>query len=396
MFDKGWICIFIAFFLFFFAQVSFSVSTKIFLEEINMVYFYSLILFVNSVSLIIMPLIVSKMATKFGNVRLVEYALFLLALVFFLTFFFTVDIFIFVIFLILPFFVRIFNSSLNPYIGRESSEETGAYIFAVRDVFLYLGAAFGLFLGNIVSIIDFQILTFTRIFSFVFLLTGVILFLQQKDINENIGRQESISWRDFFTFSFNKIESRKNLVVFITIASASIWIFTCVEYYIIYLSDIGIQASDIFFFTAMSYFIVPIFALLSSIISVKKHKKGWYLFDIAFDMVSLSLILISGTYFASLIFITLIILNLRDFVYPISISYFFDCFEKDEMNDAWALHGTLSSIISLPIPLIAIIFYEINPLSIFFIALFIVPIQFFLALFFLPTTKEEENINKLK
>jgi MFS family permease len=170
-----------------------------------------------------------------------------------------------------------------------------------------------------------------------------------------------------------------------------------VEYYIIYLSGVGIQASEIFFFTAMSYFIVPIFALLSSIISVKKHKKGWYLFDIAFDMVSLSLILISGTYFTSLIFFTLIILNLRDFVYPISISYFFDCFEKDEMNDAWALHGTLSSIISLPIILLAGLFYEINPLSIFFIALFIVPIQFFLALFLLPsTTEKEEKINKVK
>lgn len=160
------------------------------------------------------------------------------------------------------------------------------------------------------------------------------------------------------------------------------------EYYIIYLSRIGIQASKIFFFIAMFYFTVPIFALLSSMISVKKHKKRWYLFDIAFDMVSLCLILISGTYFASLIFITLIILNLRDFVYPISITYFFHCFEKEEMNDAWALHGTLSSIISLPIIILEGLFYETNFLSIFFIALFIVPIQFFLALFFLPTTKE--------
>jgi predicted MFS family arabinose efflux permease len=159
-----------------------------------------------------MPMIVSKMATQFGNVKFVERALLILALVFFLTFFFTVDVYIFVIFLTLPFFIRIFNSSLNPYIGRESSEETGAYIFAVRDVFLYLGAAFGLFLGNIISVIDFQILTFTRIFSFVFLLTGIVLYFHQKDKKEKFNRKGSTSWRNFFSFSFKGVESRKNLV----------------------------------------------------------------------------------------------------------------------------------------------------------------------------------------
>lgn len=388
IFDKQWICIFIAFFLFFFAQVSFSVSTKIFLEEINLVFFYSIILFVNSFSLIIMPLIVSKIATRVGNIRLVRYSLLVLALIFSLTFVITVDLFFLAVFLVLPFFVRIFNSALNPYIGRESSEERGAYIFAVRDVFLYLGAAFGLFLGNIISTIDFQILTFTRIFSIIFLLTALILFLQPREVT---AEKSSISWKDFFSFSFKGVESRKNLTIFIIIASASIWIFTCVEYYIIYLSDIGIQPNEIFFFTALSYFIVPFFALISSIISLKKHKKGWYLFDIAFDIVSLLMIMISGFYFTYMIFITLLILSLRDFVYPISISYFFDCFEKNEMNDAWTLHGTVSSIISLPIPLIVGFLFQISRLTIYFIALIIVPIQFFLALFFLPTSKEEKT-----
>lgn len=84
-----------------------------------------------------------------------------------------------IIFLSFPFFLRIYNNSLNPYISQKSDPDSLSFIFAVRDLFLYLGTASGLLVSSFILIKDFSFILLIRIFNFFFNISFITIFKQR-------------------------------------------------------------------------------------------------------------------------------------------------------------------------------------------------------------------------
>lgn len=383
LFNKKWIFLFCSFFFFFFAVSSYDLGISLYLKSVNLEILWPLILIVEQISIIIMPLLVTRISSIIGNLKLAKWATVTLSLFFFLSFF--TESILLILFFTFPFFLRIYNNSLNPYISKTSEPDSRSFVFAIRDFFLYLGVATGLVVSTIIFTEDFSFLNLIRFFSVVFLVSAGFLFLKKEE-HKPKDHKNHIS---LFSFPLKKVSNKRTLIVFILIFTGFTWIMYVIKYIPLFFIDIGFLPSEIFFTYALTYLAVPFMAIVASLFATEKNLKKWYLFDIIIDIVPFTLILFAGLDISIAIF-ALLFIQLRDFLGPIGIAYFFNSFHENEQNEAWGVLGTFNSLIALPFPLLVSVLFGYNPAYLFVITVITILIVFVIAYSLLPS-KNKEN-----
>lgn len=369
-------------------EAPFIIGTPLFLYEQNQEGIYAIILTIEQVSLIIMPILVTKTASKIGNLTLAKWAIFGLLICFVLMFF--TNLMIYVLFFIFPFFMRIFNNSLTPYINMNSNQEEKQIIFAVRDVFLYIGVATGLFLSSLLTISGLTFLNITKMMTIVLLIELVILILL-KD-KTSIKKSKPAKNNKFLSFPWKDIKHKKRLFIFILIDIGVIWIGTAISYLPLYATKIGYNTSWIYTAYSISYFLIPFLAVFTTHITTSTSRKKWYLFDLSFDVIPLIMIIFSSNY-VNLLFISIVFISFKDFVKPISLTYFFDCFDREESNSVWGMSASVGALISLPFPFILLLIFNYSSIFIFLISVIIAITITIIAYFNLPGYQKENNFS---
>jgi len=383
LFSKKWIFLFCSFFFFFFAVSSYDLGISLYLKSVNLEILWPFILIVEQISIIVMPLLVTRISSIIGNLKLAKWATVTLSIFFFLSFF--TESVLLILFFTFPFFLRIYNNSLNPYISKTSEPDSRSFVFAIRDFFLYLGVATGLVVSTIIFTKDFSFLNLIRFFSLVFLVSAGFLFLKKEELKPN-DHKNHIS---LFSFPLKKVSNKRTLVVFILIFTGFTWIMYVIKYIPLYFVDIGFLPSEIFFTYALTYLAVPFMAIVASLFATEKNLKKWYLFDIIIDIVPFTLILFASLDISIAIF-ALLFIQLRDFLGPIGIAYFFNSFEEDEQNEAWGVLGTFNSLIALPFPLLVSVLFGYNPAYLFIITVITILIVFVIAYSLLPSKNKKK------
>ncbi|MHA1487808.1 MAG: MFS transporter, partial [Promethearchaeota archaeon] len=343
---------------------------------------WPLILIVEQISIIIMPLLVTRVSSIIGNLRLAKWATVTLSIFFFLSFF--TESILLILFFTFPFFLRIYNNSLNPYISKTSGPDSRSFVFAIRDFFLYLGVATGLVVSTIIFTEDFSFLNLIRFFSVVFLVSAGFLFLKKEE-HKPKDHKNHIS---LFSFPLKKVSNKRTLIVFVLIFTGFTWIMYVIKYIPLYFVDIGFLPSEIFFTYALTYLAVPFMAIVASLFVTEKNLKKWYLFDIIIDIVPFTLILFAGLDISIAVF-ALLFIQLRDFLGPIGIAYFFNSFDEDEQNEAWGVLGTFNSLVALPFPLLVSVLFGFDPTYLFVITVITILIVFVIAYSLLPNKNKE-------
>jgi len=382
LFSKKWIFLFCSFFFFFFAVSSYDLGISLYLKSVNLEILWPLILIVEQISIIVMPLLVTRISSRIGNLKLAKWATVTLSVFFFLSFF--TESILLILFFTFPFFLRIYNNSLNPYISKTSEPDSRSFVFAIRDFFLYLGVATGLIVSTIIFTEDFSFLNLIRFFSVVFLVSAGFLFLKKED-HKPKDHKNHIS---LFSFPLKKVSNKRTLIVFILIFTGFTWIMYVIKYIPLFFIDIGFLPSEIFFTYALTYLAVPFMAIVASLFATEKNLKKWYLFDIIIDIVPFTLILFAGLDISIAIF-ALLFIQLRDFLGPIGIAYFFNSFNENEQNEAWGILGTFNSLIALPFPLLVSVLFGYNPAYLFVITVITILIVFVIAYSLLPNKNKE-------
>ena len=339
---------------------------------------------VEQISIIIMPLIVTRISSLIGNIKFAKWATIILSFFFFLSFF--TDSILIILFFIFPFFLRIYNNSLNPYISKTSEPDTRSFVFAIRDFFLYLGVATGLVVSTIIFTVDFSFLNLIRFLSAILLISAGFLFFK-KEQREHSDQKSKIS---IFSFPLKKVNNKKTLLIFILIFTGFTWIMYVIKYIPLFLVGVGFLPSEIYFSYALTYLGVPFMAIVASLFATEKNLKKWYLFDIIIDIVPFTLLVFAGFDISIAIF-ALLFIQLRDFLGPIGIAYFFNSFHENEQNEAWGVLGMFNSLIALPFPLLVSVLFGFNPIYLFIITVATILIVFFIAYLLLPSKNREKK-----
>lgn len=383
IFNKKWLFLFCSFFFFFFAMSSYDLGISLYLKSVNLEILWPFILIIEQISTIIMPLVVTRISSRIGNLKLAKWATVTLSILFFMSLF--TESILLTIFFTFPFFLRIYNNSLNPYISRTSKPDSRSFVFAIRDFFLYMGVATGLVVSTIIFAEDFSFLKLIRFFSAIFLVSAGFLFLKKEEHEHNDHKnQESI-----FSFPLKKVSNKRTLIIFILIFTGFTWILYVIKYIPLYFVDIGFLPSEIYFSYALTYLGIPFMAIVASLFITEKNLKKWYLFDIIIDIVPFTLILFAGLDISIAIF-ALLFIQLRDFLGPIGIAYFFNSFPENEQNEAWGVLGTFNSLIALPFPLLVSVLFGFNPAYLFIITVITILIVFVIAYSLLPSKNKEK------
>jgi len=383
LFSKKWIFLFCSFFFFFFAVSSYDLGISLYLKSVSLEILWPLILIIEQISIIVMPLLVTRISSRVGNLKLAKWATVTLSIFFFLSFF--TESVLLILFFTFPFFLRIYNNSLNPYISKTSEPDSRSFVFAIRDFFLYMGVATGLVVSTIIFTEDFSFLNLIRFFSVVFLVSAGFLFLKKEERQPDDHKNQ----KSLFSFPLKKVSNKRILIIFVLIFTGFTWIMYVIKYIPLYFVDIGFLPSEIFFTYALTYLAVPFMAIVASLFATEKNLKKWYLFDIIIDIVPFTLILFAGLDISIAIF-ALLFIQLRDFLGPIGIAYFFNSFDEDEQNEAWGVLGTFHSLIALPFPLLVSVLFGFNPAYLFIITVITILIVFVIAYSLLPSKNKEK------
>lgn len=367
LFQKNWIYIFLVFFLFFMMESSFDLATPIFLEEKNIAYLWGIVMTVNSISLVIMPLLISNFCKHYGNISCAKWSMLFLALVFSLNFF-CENIYIVLIFLF-PFFIRIFNNSLTPFISKMSSSSDRSKVFAVRDFFLSAGISVGLLATGLINRENVNLSGLINIYTLILLIIVVLLWIYPTDKKQKTDTPTNFNFKKMFQFPWNEIQNKKVTLYFIIIFTGVAWIGTSIAFLPLYATRVGLAPLEIFSSYGISYVIVSLLGIFCAIFDNSHKRREWYIFDLGFDLIPLILICIFTNSF--LIILAIILIQLKDFVKPISLAYFFDCFTDSEADHAWAVVATVSSLASLVFPLLISYLFDNYSILIFQISIIV-------------------------
>ncbi len=377
---------FLSTFFFFGAVNSFELNILLYLKSVNQDFIWALIVIVENASIVVMPTLVGSMCSRFGNLRVAKLSTLLTSMLFFASF--AVHSFLYIAFFLFPFLLRIFNNSMNPYISKISESGNLPLVFAIRDFFLYLGIAFGLLTSSLLVNFNLSINAFMGVYGLAFLLSAISLFLNRE--NSHSVKSEDIKL-EFSLKIVNQLQSKKVLLIFIGLFTSFSWIAVVIRRIPSFFSDLGYSISDVFFTYSMTYFIVPTLAIAVSSFANKENLRKWYLLDILFDVLPLSMLIFAGVSPMIVVLIALLI-QTRDFLSPIGIAYFFNNFEEDDQNLAWGVLGSVSSLIALPFPLLVVVMFDMSVPTLVIVSIVIVFITFAVAYTSLPSLRSEKTI----
>ncbi|MFH1728421.1 MAG: MFS transporter, partial [Pseudomonadota bacterium] len=270
---KEYFLIFTVFFLFFFCEAPFSVGSSIYLKNQNFEELWAYILTASNISILIMPLIISRFSQKFGNINVLTFSLVIVIAIFSLVLFkFN---YVYLAFFSFPFFIRVFNNTLTPYIAKIENDHEKSLVFSIRDIFLSLGIACGFLFSSYLAIDSFNFK------SNVFIVTTIliIIFIVIKVFKTNDTKIVANKKLKLFQLPFKEVNNKKSLAAFIIISSGLSWVLITVSFLPIYLTSLGFESKFIFDYYSLAYFIVPFLGLIAAMKLKNINKKYIYIFD---------------------------------------------------------------------------------------------------------------------
>ena len=355
--NRNLVYIYVAFFGFFFVFENVSILAPIYLEKkTNSVYYVSLFFSLANAVGVIFPLIGRLITSKVSRSSLVNIVFLIMSSMLIMTAYIEKTLPLFIIFLLIFGLKNIFNQALNPYIGNLNNFDTDK-VFAIRDLFLFLGAGLGLSLS---SILKNNNLTWAKT-SFILALLSIIIFIILRIINVSIQPVMELNRTEkrvsTMKNKFTRFENKRNLAVLIIMYISGYFVSSLFQFLPIICIKNNVKEASILLIYSISYYAVPILSLLSVKYFEKTDRKYIFIFDHLFDILPiLLLVLIPGN--SIILLLILVIFNIKDIVSPISIAYFFNCFSESDGNTAWALVGAIANTFSILSPIIIGMLFE--------------------------------------
>ncbi len=260
----------------------------IFIEDTLIGLFFSF----DRITVILLPIVIVRITSKIGNISPVKISLVVYSILGFLYLLFAETLLLYIFFL--PIVNRFINNALNPWIIKKSDKVKLSTVFAFRDFFMYMGISAASFLGLILikrgktshDLIVFSVFT-------IFLLTMSVLLIQNRS-SKKISKEHDPN-KIIPLKKFKQITHKHELIVFIIIESLISWIFITSMQLVRILAFLEIDSATIFSYLTLSYLFVALISVLISFLPSKSSvKKKIYLFDLIFDVIPFSIIILSN------------------------------------------------------------------------------------------------------
>ena len=343
----------------------------------------------NSLTLMFLPILITRLNTRFGNFNLVWISSLVMGVISLSIWLFPKMVYPFLFYFII--LTRFFNNSLNPHIIKQikgKGEGKLSHTFAIRDFFLFLGSSTGAFLGFLFSKNDLGFLSLFKFGSLVILLLfGLITILtfrnRGKNPNSNSKSLNSQGQKSPQKIKFRQIKQKQSFLIIITITSLVGFIGTTFAFLPLILTKIGIVDQNIFSSFALGYLFVSLLSIIITKITPKGKSHLFFLIDLIIDIIPLGMIILFPTRLGWVSFAVLLYIS-RDFIRPLSMDYIYSFFDETEIEFVWGMLGSIPATFSISFALL--IPYLIEQISWklpLIISLAIAIIVFLIAFFFL-------------
>lgn len=236
----------------------------------------------------------------------------------------------------------IFNAVLNPALAKSLPETYLGMGFGVRDVFLNLGSAVGLFISGFLTSRFQSEAMFLFIGICCVLLVISILRLKRElspaSLPDLMDEKAGLPAKAQETF----LKLPKRLQInFITVCVIGVCISlgTSVQSYMPYIgADMGFQESSVYYLFSSSVVITALFSVAGGVIIDKCNKKALYFVYVIICLLCVLLLLFP---FKAAFIGSLFLLSIRGVLDNIEQTYFFDYFRGYHIDSLWARNATV-------------------------------------------------------
>jgi len=263
--------------------------------------------------------------------------------------------FVFYIFVAFAASRTILNMTLNPYLARLLPNEFMGIGFGIRDVFLSLGCACGLFISGFLSN---SILVFSIYLAVVAgLLLIIILRTKMREIKEIEEDEENEEEENLANFKNMPTRLKVNFVLLVFIGMFILFGLTVLDYQTMIGDDIGIEVQSIYNLYSSSVIITAIFSIIGGVIIDRFESKKLYLAYTATCFVSCFILIFQNIYvYASSLFL----LGLKGVLDNVEQTYFFKVYKNYDMEKLYSVNTILQMVLSFIAPILFGWLYDWN------------------------------------
>lgn len=249
-----------------------------------------------------------------------------------------------------------FNFSFGSVVTANLPSKNRANYFVIRDLFLYSGISIGLFVASI--IIAKANISYVYILFSIGLISVVCLILFDKsiDLSDKRERQSKAP----FKFSFLK---NKTVFSLILIQCLKMIYGSCIVFVPLLGTKLGINYNKILTTFALVGVVNVLVSFVFSYISNEKGKKGFYIVDIAIDIIPCLLFAISDHFIIYILGI--VVSTIKDAFAPISFAYLYECLDENTTITMLGIIESASNILGILVPIIVGMLWEYSYRSVF-------------------------------
>lgn len=293
------------------------------------------------------------------------------------------------IFAVLLLLVRTgFNNSIGNDINYEIADNDRGKYFAVRDLFLFGGCAVGLFISGIIT----KKQSIERLYGgwgVLFLLPLIMLIvikkssIREKKKNE-MDDKEKISAKDYAELLKNK-----KVMAYIGVNLFTSIYGIAMSYLPLYAITIGLTVSNVLSMNAAVLMFNAVMALAVSRWGDLKGRKGFYVFDIAFDSIPALLFMVSKNIYV--FGFAIILTMIKDMFAAVSFAYFYDIFPDESGTALLGLIASIDSIVGILMPILIGYIWKVSPQLVFGLGALGCGIATLIAVLFLPSVNKNNG-----
>lgn len=389
MFHKRYMKIYLLYFGFFMANEPLEQLMALFLAEKGLsAQHYGYVLSAFNACCIVVPGVIGFLAVRYSAYAIADIALLGGLVVSFILAKNSTPILL-MIFAVLLLLVRTgFNNSIGNDINYEIDDNDRGKYFAVRDLFLFGGCSIGLFISGIIT----RKQSIERLYGgwgVLFLLPLIMLIIikkssiREKKKNE-IYDKEKISAKDYAELlKDKKVMAYMGVNLFTSIYGIAI------SYLPLYAITIGLTVSNVLSMNAAVLMFNAVMALAVSHWGDLKGRKGFYVFDIAFDSIPALLFMVSKNIYV--FGFAIILTMIKDMFAAVSFAYFYDIFPDESGTALLGLIASIDSIVGILMPILIGYIWKVSPQLVFGLGALGCGIAALIAVLFLPNVSKNNG-----
>ena len=275
----------------------------------------------------------------------------------------------------------VFNNSIGNDINYEIDDNDRGKYFAVRDLFLYGGCSAGLFIGGIITRKE-SVEALYGGWGLLYLIPLIMLFVIRKGSIREKRKKETCDKEKISARDYAELLKDKKVLAYMGVNLFTSIYGIAISYLPLYAVTIGLTVSNVLSMNAAVLMFNALMALVVSHWGDLKGRKGFSVFDIAFDCIPALLFMVSKNIyvFAFAIILTMI----KDMFAAVSFAYFYDIFPDERGTALLGLIASIDSIVGILMPILIGYIWKISPQLVFGLAALGCIIAALIAVLFLP------------